>query len=784
MQKFQLWNFHRDQPSAKGNPMIRGEFEITSYFGIILESFGLSYWKSALNLFHKRIMKLYTTQKARKNLRQVFTYLKECYTMTYNAWTGGQYVPKVRIRCDKQGYPKIIPALLRKDFLTERRLFVAVTTLLGIHRLIPWWPDVDYSTILDPFKGESRVLPAPLLYEAKRHLMNYSELSRDVPSDKRINFRIKVGKCQPLRIEKSGPNGKWNWGNAVEDAFAFYTRPLYLIKVLRWMLLTKSYSMMSSLVSILILGAPVYLLSRSISISTDWLLSYKYPHRCYVFIYLVLWGRRGCIKLPNHSKRSVPKPSYFNFKGGYHLGRLSVVKNTAGKSRIVGMTNYWIQICLYPLHKAIFSFLQTLGTDGTFDQLRPIKRLLEDEACHSDFYSYDLSAATDRLPVEVQEQVLSLFTNEQIAHLWSELVRLPFACPDRNEEIRYSVGQPMGCYSSWAMLALTHHMIVNAAHASSWQFVWCANHYIARPDYAVLGDDVMIGSSDSHDWELRTPYHYLRLMERLGVDISLPKSLVSKRYLEFAKKVVSRDSVDWSPVGPGLILSVVRNRYLSGMALADLVNRGLIDFSASLEFLTNQAFSGKRKMRGLLGFGVFTMFGPKGSVSSTIDSHESGMRWLESYLRIPRGLLKTVQYRSLLDLRDKRYWEIYSSSRRNLDNFARYLSDFVIHKYGRTVGLLYKPLMWLSPFPWLLLRIILEQVWDTKRPDYVNSNGWYVGDPSEDLPRLIDEFKELHLDKLESLSNKQVEDYVAMFRQLSNIQVRHRTQVILSRPRF
>jgi len=34
-----------------------------------------------------------------------------------------------------------------------------------------------------------------------------------------------------------------------------------------------------------------------------------------------------------------------------------------------------------------------------------------------------------------------------------------------NGAYRYSVGQPMGCLSSWAMLALSHHLIVQiAAH--------------------------------------------------------------------------------------------------------------------------------------------------------------------------------------------------------------------------------------------------------------------------------------------------------------------------------
>lgn len=32
-----------------------------------------------------------------------------------------------------------------------------------------------------------------------------------------------------------------------------------------------------------------------------------------------------------------------------------------------------------------------------------------------------------------------------------------------NGYVKYSVGQPMGCLSSFNMLALTHHMIVQAA---------------------------------------------------------------------------------------------------------------------------------------------------------------------------------------------------------------------------------------------------------------------------------------------------------------------------------
>jgi hypothetical protein len=54
--------------------------------------------------------------------------------------------------------------------------------------------------------------------------------------------------------------------------------------------------------------------------------------------------------------------------------------------------------------------------------------------------------------------------------------------------VRYAVGQPMGAYSSWAMLALTHHVIMQvAAFRAGWRHMF--------PYYVVLGDDIVIRDS-------------------------------------------------------------------------------------------------------------------------------------------------------------------------------------------------------------------------------------------------------------------------------------------------
>jgi hypothetical protein len=122
------------------------------------------------------------------------------------------------------------------------------------------------------------------------------------------------------------------------------------------------------------------------------------------------------------------------------------VYNTAGKARVIGITNYWVQVALYPLHREIFNFLEKLPTDGTYDQLKPVKALLDDG---SKYYSYDLSAATDRLPREIQRDVLRLFIGSSLAENWMDLVNMPFSVDKQNSEvIHYAVGQPMGAYSS------------------------------------------------------------------------------------------------------------------------------------------------------------------------------------------------------------------------------------------------------------------------------------------------------------------------------------------------
>ena len=92
------------------------------------------------------------------------------------------------------------------------------------------------------------------------------------------------------------------------------------------------------------------------------------------------------------------------------MGQLSTKKEAAGKVRVFAMVDFWTQSLLRPLHDYLATFLQSLPNDGTFNQSASVKRCFEKAEKAGYSLGYDLSAATDRLPISVQMSVIeSLF---------------------------------------------------------------------------------------------------------------------------------------------------------------------------------------------------------------------------------------------------------------------------------------------------------------------------------------------------------------------------------------
>jgi hypothetical protein len=61
----------------------------------------------------------------------------------------------------------------------------------------------------------------------------------------------------------------------------------------------------------------------------------------------------------------------------------------------------------------LFAFLRKLPNDGTFDQNQSITRCIEKVKVNGKSFGYDLSAATDRLPIELQVSILSSLIGDE-----------------------------------------------------------------------------------------------------------------------------------------------------------------------------------------------------------------------------------------------------------------------------------------------------------------------------------------------------------------------------------
>jgi hypothetical protein len=106
---------------------------------------------------------------------------------------------------------------------------------------------------------------------------------------------------------------------------------------------------------------------------------------------------------------------------GLYAGKLSVKKEPAGKLRVFAMVTVWDQMVLKPIHDMCFSFLKELPCDGTFDQHKSEVRARSKAVKWGGSFGYDLSAATDRLPVSIQGKILDMILPDLGAN-WSLLL--------------------------------------------------------------------------------------------------------------------------------------------------------------------------------------------------------------------------------------------------------------------------------------------------------------------------------------------------------------------------
>jgi hypothetical protein len=304
-------------------------------------------------------------------------------------------------------------------------------------------------------------------------------------------------------------------------------------------------------------------------------------------------------------------------------GRISRVYTAYGKCRLVAIPTYFVQVLFRPLHLLIFSIFRHIPTDSTFDQQAGARRVVETGGKH--LRSFDLSAATDRLPLSIQTGIVYLLAkisgltpaqSAKLSQAWTGIIQNTLFrytrigkrnMPVKSRDIKYGCGHPMGTYSSWAAFSLTHHLIIQFCAylvllnkyrpehpdallstpcdetAKSWLTHMLTNmsHTSFKKmwymRYQMLGDDVVFFANTS--FERAVSDLYLDLMPLLGVSIHPSKGFDSTNgSFEFAKMFI-RDGKclndlrwgEWAgQYQPGMVVNAARQAIARNFELSDL----------------------------------------------------------------------------------------------------------------------------------------------------------------------------------------------------------------------
>jgi hypothetical protein len=463
-------------------------------------------WSLSLNEFEKpfylllsRIRKIWDCSGSIALIK----YLKECNRIVM-VWTT-ETIVKDSINVPvglRNGLPSIIPGKLRYQIESgNTKVLRGVLTVLSLYRIISTLSSLKLSTITDPFKGIHATI-------SESEIGKVGELFKQFGVIKLPKFK------NYSNIVTAGCNYRVSTLSAPYDAIAL-----------------KESEVFEDFKNMCDLTAP--------QILEDFEEEYS-----------IIKPHQGVLT-----------------KTDFNIGKLSTKVEAAGKVRVFAITDWWTQNLLLPLHDMINRLLKAIPQDGTFDQTKPLFDLTN-RIGKGYMVSYDLSAATDRLPLIFQIDVLSFFLGKSYSNSWGNLLRNRDWLLKQDHEgnklnlkLRYSVGQPMGAYSSFAMLALSHHFIVQIAAQRANLKGWFS-------DYALLGDDIVIAN----------PFvasHYLYIMrDYFGVEINLSKSLESNNGVsEFAKRLNTPNG-QLTAIGPKVLLQSIRNvNYLPALFI-DLMNKG------------------------------------------------------------------------------------------------------------------------------------------------------------------------------------------------------------------
>jgi hypothetical protein len=229
-----------------------------------------------------------------------------------------------------------------------------------------------------------------------------------------------------------------------------------------------------------------------------------------------------------------------DFLDGTYVGHIHhIPKKGTVKRRPIAVPNRFLQMGMGPAHRVLEAMLKQLEKDCTFNQAK-FDMKIQNRVNNPNLYvgSVDLSQATDNLPFTWGERIWDEVVKPQLLYadpdiqtmvtkswnLFCECTRAPWE--NDGQLSRWTVGQPLGCLPSFAVLGLTHNLFLESLALSNG---------LGHSPYCVLGDDLLVFNK-----KLRKKY--IQYMVTHGIPLSLHKSYQGN-LVEFAGKLFVKGAV-------------------------------------------------------------------------------------------------------------------------------------------------------------------------------------------------------------------------------------------------
>jgi len=272
------------------------------------------------------------------------------------------------IRVDRLGYPLFLSPTLRKELHKGcPKAIRATLTALTLSRLELGGTPIDFTSIVEPSSADRQTIDLILDFaKTKLNIEPHSVPNCTVTADDyERGLTVDEWLAGPSFhwTLKTGPNGP-ALATALTDLKALPTTLVESLKVLDPRL------------------APVFEVLQNNGALVDWYQSVV---------------DAGSKRVRTGAKALIRK--------------LSVKDDKETKSRVFAILDYWSQLGLKEFHHHLFKELKRFPQDCSFDQLSGTRL----RNSPGPFISADLSAATDRFPMDLQVGITEMLTNNSFA---------------------------------------------------------------------------------------------------------------------------------------------------------------------------------------------------------------------------------------------------------------------------------------------------------------------------------------------------------------------------------